>query len=124
MQVYFCDKCQRRITEGDIKRHVAVLSGDKVYCHECISSPELKAVVEADIAESKKKKSSSRRLAKKSRRRTPTPFKAIRPATSRRVTPYNGNAALKGEANKVLTFLIYLTLGLGLGFLIVLVSGM
>ncbi len=48
MEIFFCDACSKRITEGDLSEGSGADLGDVKYCQDCLNSrPELRAAVEA-----------------------------------------------------------------------------
>jgi hypothetical protein len=42
MQVFFCDRCTRRVTEGELAEEEGLRIGDLVFCRFCIEEPEVR----------------------------------------------------------------------------------
>ncbi len=46
MQVFFCDSCSRRVTEGELAEGEGVRIGDLAFCRFCCERPEVQEVLE------------------------------------------------------------------------------
>lgn len=45
MEVFFCDRCSCRITEGELEEHLAVRCGGLYFCQRCWREPEVREAV-------------------------------------------------------------------------------
>jgi len=45
MEVFFCDRCSCRITEGELEDHLAIRCGEFHFCKQCWQDPEVRSAV-------------------------------------------------------------------------------
>ncbi len=102
MQIYFCDKCSCRVSEGDLAEKRAVRVGEYCFCRESWSKPDVMALVDRAMDDSgaitrarppvavgaRPKSGHHRSVGQAKRRRTRTPHSGA----TRRKSPARGVA--------------------------------